>query len=68
MNKQTIIQLNWDNAPDILNVEEMAELLRIGHSTAYQLCRRDDFPCFRINRSIKIHKEGLLRWVEEQYI
>ncbi len=58
--------LNWENAPDILKVEEIAELLRVDKSIIYELCRGDNFPCFRINRGIRVHKEILLKWIEEQ--
>lgn len=56
----------WENAPDILKVEEIAELLRVDKSIIYELCRGDNFPCFRINRGIRVHKEVLLNWIKEQ--
>ncbi len=49
-------------------VDEIAELLRINLGAAYELCRQEDFPSFQVNHSIRVHKKGLLRWVEEQYL
>ena len=41
----------------LLTVEEMAEILRIGRSSAYELCRQNEFPVIRIGRSIRIPKK-----------
>lgn len=50
----------------LLTVDEMAELLRIGRSSAYELCRQKEFPVVRIGRNIRIPKRALLEWVENQ--
>jgi len=65
--KDTIIPFNWDSIPEILKVDELAVFLRINRMKAYELCRSKDFPCFRVNRSIRIHKAGLKKWIESQY-
>ena len=38
----------------LLTVDEMMDLLRVGRTTAYELCRRVDFPTIRIGRMIRI--------------
>jgi len=50
----------------LLTVEEMAEILRIGRSSAYELCRQNEFPVIRIGRSIRIPKKALLDWIEQK--
>jgi len=50
----------------LLTVEEMAEILRIGRSSAYELCRQNEFPVIRIGRSIRIPKKTLLDWVYQE--
>lgn len=49
-----------------LTVPEMAEALGIGLSSAYELIHRADFPSFRIGRSVRISRERLMEWVEQQ--
>lgn len=65
--KNKIPLFDWDSAPEILKVREMAILLRIDKMTAYELCRSEGFPSFKLNTAIRIHKKGLLKWIEEQY-
>ncbi|MDI9422118.1 MAG: helix-turn-helix domain-containing protein [Bacillota bacterium] len=50
----------------LLTVDEMMDLLRVGRTTAYELCRRVDFPTIRIGRMIRIPESALLRWLEQQ--
>ncbi len=53
--------------PDILKVEHVQKHLNIGRKQAYQVVNRDDFPSFRPNgRSIRIHKERYMEWLERQ--
>ncbi|HHU62163.1 MAG TPA: helix-turn-helix domain-containing protein [Natronincola sp.] len=49
----------------LLTVEEMAEVLRIGRSSAYELCRQNEFPVIRIGRSIRIPRKALLDWIHQ---
>ena len=51
--------------PMLLTVPQTAELLQIGRDTAYQLAHREDFPAIRIGRSVRINREGLQRWLDE---
>jgi excisionase family DNA binding protein len=50
----------------LLTVEEMAKILRIGRSSAYELCRQKEFPVIRIGKNIRIPEKALLDWVESQ--
>ncbi len=50
----------------LLTVDEMMDLLRVGRTTAYELCQRVDFPTIRIGRMIRIPESALLRWIEKQ--
>jgi excisionase family DNA binding protein len=56
--------------PDLLTVEEAAELVRIGRTAAYQLARRylatdgaDGMPVRRIGRQLRVPLEQLEAWV-----
>lgn len=50
----------------LLTVDEMAQILRIGRSSAYELCRQKEFPIVRIGRSIRIPRRALYEWIEGQ--
>lgn len=55
---------NPKDHPLLLTVPQTAELLQIGRETAYQLTHREDFPAIRIGRSVRINREGLQRWLD----
>ena len=51
----------------LLTVDEMAGLLRISRTKAYEVCRRSDFPgVIRLGRSIRIVKAQLIEWLKTQ--
>lgn len=50
----------------LLTVKELAEVLRIGRSSAYELCRQNEFPVIRIGKSIRIPSKALFEWIERR--
>ena len=50
----------------LLTVTELASILRIGRSSAYELCKENQFPVVRIGKNIRIPKQSLYRWIDEQ--
>lgn len=52
------VQLNH-----FLTVGELAEYLRIGKTSAYELARRPDFPKLRIGRTIRIPRDAMMAWL-----
>ena len=46
--------------------KELQEYIHIGRVKAYELCKSDGFPSFRIGRKVLISREGLDRWLREQ--
>jgi excisionase family DNA binding protein len=60
------INMQWEDAPDILTVREAAKLVRIGKNQMYELCRINDFPQVTIGRNIRIPKEALRHWLDKQ--
>lgn len=55
-----------NSTPQFFTVNELAELLRIGRSSAYELCQRNEFPVVRIGKNIRIPEQGLYNWIDEQ--
>lgn len=48
-----------------LTVEEAAELLGVGRSSAYEAARRGDLPAMRLGRRLVIPVPALLRLLDE---
>ena len=49
----------------MLTVVQLAEVLGISRTGAYELVRRNDFPALKIGKRIVIPKEALARWVSD---
>ena len=49
--------------PEVLEVEEMAQYLRLGRDHAYELCRNPAFPAIKVGRRYLIPLEALRRWL-----
>ena len=52
--------------PEWLKVPEVAEVLRIARSRAYELVGTGEIPSVRIGRSVRVSRKELDRWLEEQ--
>ena len=51
--------------PMLLTVAQAAKLLQLGQDTVYTLNHRRDFPCIRIGRSVRINRELLQSWLND---
>jgi excisionase family DNA binding protein len=51
---------------EYLKVPEVAEVLRIARSRAYEMVARGEIPSVRIGRSVRVSRKELDRWLEEQ--
>jgi len=54
-----------DQEVQLLTPPQLAALWQIGKNTAYELCHREDFPCVRIGRSIRINRSQLQSWLDK---
>lgn len=52
--------MNKNELPLYMTVEEVAELLRVSRSAAYEYVRRGDIPSIRIGRFIRVPRDLLL--------
>lgn len=50
----------------VYSAAETAQVLSVSKPTVYQLCKRDDFPSFRIGGRLVVSAAGLASWVERQ--
>ena len=55
----------FKNYPEVLNVEELAEILRINKSTAYQMLRKNLIPYRRIGTAYRISKQAVIQFLTE---
>jgi len=52
-----------DQAPDVLTVEQAAEVLVVSRGTAYEAIRTGEIPSVRIGRCIRIPRHALERFL-----
>lgn len=55
-----------DREHEYLKVPEVAEVLRIARSRAYELVADGTIPAIRINRSVRVSRKEFERWLEDQ--
>jgi excisionase family DNA binding protein len=55
-----------EDLPAILNMQQVQILLRVSRPKVYELANTAGFPAVRIGRAIRVPREALLRWIEEQ--
>ena len=58
-----MIMLNKYN--DVLTVEELCEVLRIGKNTAYKLLKNNDIKSVKIGKIYKIPKKSVRKYLEK---
>lgn len=51
-----------DELPEVLEVQDIQNFLKIGRNQAYDLCNSGQFYILRIGRSIKIPKPSFVNW------
>lgn len=62
--KENVTGVNdFSEYPAMLNVEDVAQILRIGRAQAYNLTHRKDFPKVLCGKRILIVKSHLLKWI-----
>lgn len=55
-----------DDQHEWLKVPEVAEVLRIARSRAYELVADGEIPAVKIGRSVRVSRKELDRWLEDQ--
>lgn len=49
---------------DVLDVAEVAQLLRIGRNTIYELVGRNEIPHRRLGKQIRFSRTAVMRWLD----
>ena len=56
----------YDELPLMLSVSQVAEVLGIGRTNAYELVKEKDFSSLKIGSRIVIPRDKLIQWIEEK--
>lgn len=67
--KKLLSSHGYKEAPRFLTVPEAAEMLRIGRTSTYELCRQSEyngFPAIKDGQKIRIPYNALMNWIEQQ--
>ena len=56
-------RLVFKEYPDILDVEQMSQLLKISKKTAYRLLRTESINSIKVGREYKIPKLNIIRYL-----
>lgn len=57
---------SYDELPLFLNAEQVAQVLGIAPSSAYELMHESEFPTLRIGNRMVVPKEKFIAWVEKR--
>jgi excisionase family DNA binding protein len=55
------------NQPRTYRVEEIAEILEIGRTSAYNLIKEEKFKVVRIGNAIRISRKSFDAWLDGQF-
>lgn len=55
-------------ANEYLTVKEVSELLKITTTTTYKLFKTKGFPSKKIGGALRVNKEKLIQWIENEGI
>lgn len=58
----------WSDFGDYLTVSQLADILQLPRSTAYDLIHRPGFPLLRLGRIVRIPKDAAMKWLGGSYV
>lgn len=50
---------------NFFTVEEIADILKIGKTKAYQLMRTDGFPAIKLQRTYRVSEQDFMKWAND---
>jgi excisionase family DNA binding protein len=59
-----IPEMQVDQLPLVLRVEDVQRLLRISRMKSYELLHQQGFPTVRVGRAIRVPRDAFFRWLE----
>jgi excisionase family DNA binding protein len=55
-------------ADELLTVEQVQELLKVGRTFAYSLIRSGELPSYRVGRLVRVRRRDMERWLEDNVV
>jgi excisionase family DNA binding protein len=55
-----------NDLPLVLKIPDLMRVLSISRTLAYEVIHRQGFPAVRIGRTVRIPRDALMKWIEEQ--
>ena len=52
--------------PEIMTPKDLMKYLNCSKTTAYELCKRRDFPSFKIGKNYYIQADKITEWIERE--
>jgi excisionase family DNA binding protein len=50
----------------LLRAQDVAAILQVSKSFVYALLEREEIPCVRLGRAVRVRHEAVMRYIEEQ--
>lgn len=60
-----LIYKNYDELPLMLSVKELATVLGVSRTSAYELIKTKGFPSIKIGSRVVIPKKKLIEWIDK---
>jgi excisionase family DNA binding protein len=57
-----------EHVPQVMNVHEVADYLRVAPATIYRLAQAGKIPCGKVGRAWRFRKAALDEWISEKPI
>lgn len=57
-------QVSGDGDGDVLTVDDVAELLKVGRNAVYESVGRNEIPHRRIGKQIRFSRRAIVRWLD----
>ena len=58
----------FENYDDVVTVEQLAKMLKIGRNTAYELVREERIQSVHIGRNIRIPKNAIIAYLNQNNV
>lgn len=59
---------NTDNWPHILTVPQVALILHISHTKAYQMAKAQEIPIIKMGKIVRVPRGRFIDWLEKQSV
>lgn len=50
---------------ELLTIEQVQELLKVGRTFAYSLTKSGELPTYRVGRLLRVRRRDVNRWLEQ---